>query len=220
MPATDPDAEAKRRHAAATAPALLAVYEAARADVLASVDDGQGGNLIAERWAYQLAGVIGDALKAIAAEVGRATFADLDAAGTFDVSRMDAYLEVGAIERGRGWVNTGNESLNQIDALADEFYAEVEATMDAFVQAAEQDAANIAESGGNFGAKEAAGAAGALTKTWNLSSQGNHRASHIALDGVTIGMDERFANGLPYPQAPGPPAETVNCNCFLTFGGV
>ena len=66
--------------------------------------------------------------------------------------------------------------------------------------------------------QEAAKEAGATKKTWHLGSGDNHRASHLSLNGVTVGIDERFPNGLRYPHAPGPPAETVNCNCFATFG--
>lgn len=217
--AEDPHAAAKQSHARATAVALLAIYESARADALAGVNAGMFRDLVADRWAYRVADVIEDALKRIAAVTGQATFDDLNGSGAFDPTRMDAYLEVGAIERGRGWVATANEALNQLDAFVEDFYAEVERTMDSFVKAAAEDAENIAEAGGNFGAREAAEAAGALTKTWRVGSSGNHRASHVALDGTTVGMDERFTNGLPYPHAPGPPAETVNCNCFLTFGG-
>lgn len=216
---TDPHAEAKAAQARATAVALLAVYESARADILDNVDAGSFRDLLPIRWAYRVAEVIEDALKRIAATTGRVTYAELADSGTFDPARMDAYLEVGAVERGRGWVGGVNESLNQLDAFVEDFYAEVERMTDAYVKAAEEDAQNIAEAGGNFGAREGAAAAGATTKTWHLGSGGNHRASHIAIDGTTVGMDERFANGLPYPHAPGPPAETVNCNCFLTFGG-
>ncbi len=43
--------------------------------------------------------------------------------------------------------------------------------------------------------------------------------SHLALNGLTIPIGEKFENGLAYPGAPGPPDETANCNCWLTFGG-
>lgn len=211
----DPDAAAKERHAAEAAVALAAVYEAARADVLDAVSLGRVRDLLPALWTWRLLPVIEATSKAVAAETGRGAFAFLADRGGFDPARMDSYLEVGAVERSRGWVAKVNEALNQVSALADEVEAEIERTMDQFVQAAETDAEDIVDSAGNFGAAEGAEAAGATSKTWHSP---HPHPRHNELEGVTVGIGERFPNGLRYPGAPGPPAETANCKCYLTFG--
>lgn len=58
---------------------------------------------------------------------------------------------------------------------------------------------------------------GAATKTWNVQS-GKPRASHAAMDGETVGIDELFSNGM---NAPGDPSggadEVAGCTCGLTL---
>ena len=69
---------------------------------------------------------------------------------------------------------------------------------------------------GNFDAIKGAGIA---TKTWLTAGDDDVRDSHKRLNGVTIGIDERFANGLLYPGDPsGSPAETIGCRCDLIAG--
>lgn len=68
--------------------------------------------------------------------------------------------------------------------------------------------------------------AGAKTKTWHHRNQknprdGTHGPNHIILEGETVGIDERFSNGLRYPRDPndGRAEEVINCRCYLTYGG-
>ena len=68
--------------------------------------------------------------------------------------------------------------------------------------------------------------AGATTKTWHHRPQKNPRdgtrgPNHVILDGETVGIDERFSNGLRYPKDPedNRPEELINCRCYLTYGG-
>lgn len=69
--------------------------------------------------------------------------------------------------------------------------------------------------------------AGATTKTWRHRPQKNPRdgihtpVNHVALDGETVGIDERFSNGLRYPRDPedNRPEELINCRCYLVYGG-
>ena len=69
---------------------------------------------------------------------------------------------------------------------------------------------------GNFDAIKGARIA---TKTWLTAGDDDVRDSHKRLNGVTIGIDERFANGLLYPGDPsGSPAETIGCRCDLIAG--
>lgn len=70
-------------------------------------------------------------------------------------------------------------------------------------------------------------AAGATTKTWRHRDQKDPRdgsdgkANHVILDGETVGINERFSNGMMHPKDPEDdrPEELINCHCYLTFGG-
>lgn len=70
-------------------------------------------------------------------------------------------------------------------------------------------------------------AAGAKEKTWKHRPQKNPRdgkngkVDHVKLDGETVGIDERFSNGLRYPRDPEDdrPEELINCRCYLVYGG-
>jgi len=70
---------------------------------------------------------------------------------------------------------------------------------------------------GNFGAYEAASAGNLRTKTWRVNS-GNPRPSHAAMDGMTIGLRERFPTGQRWPGDPaGGAEENSNCECTIEF---
>lgn len=69
----------------------------------------------------------------------------------------------------------------------------------------------------NFGATEGAAAGGLRRKTWQVNS-GNPRPDHAALNGVTVGIRERFPNGLRWPGDPSGGAEqNANCQCTVRF---
>ena len=69
---------------------------------------------------------------------------------------------------------------------------------------------------GNFNAIRDAGF---TTKTWLTAGDNDVRESHRQLNGVTIGINERFANGLLYPGDPnGRPADIIGCRCDLIAG--
>ena len=69
--------------------------------------------------------------------------------------------------------------------------------------------------------------AGAQTKTWHHRPQKNPRdgkhgtVNHVALEGETVSIDEKFSNGLRYPRDPeeNRPEEIINCRCYITYGG-
>jgi HK97 family phage portal protein len=77
---------------------------------------------------------------------------------------------------------------------------------------------DLAGSVGSTAVHDAAFSNGAATKTWNVTSA-NPRPSHAQLDGMTIGLDELFPNGLRWPcdSVYGDAEERANCECFLTF---
>jgi HK97 family phage portal protein len=69
----------------------------------------------------------------------------------------------------------------------------------------------------NFGATEGAKASGLRRKTWQVNSS-NPRPDHAALNGVTVGIRERFPNGLRWPGDPqGDAEDNANCMCSVRF---
>lgn len=68
--------------------------------------------------------------------------------------------------------------------------------------------------------------AGAKTKTWHHRPQkdprdGSKGVDHVSLEGETVGIDEKFSNGMLFPRDPddGRAEEVINCRCYLTYSG-
>jgi hypothetical protein len=58
-------------------------------------------------------------------------------------------------------------------------------------------------------------APGVATKTWVVSST-NPRSSHSAMNGQTVGIDEKFSNGMTWPGDPaGGVDEVAGCQCVI-----
>lgn len=57
-----------------------------------------------------------------------------------------------------------------------------------------------------------------VTKTW-VTTSGNPRPSHAAMDGETVGIDDVFSNGMEWPGdmagAGGDAGEIANCSCVV-----
>lgn len=69
----------------------------------------------------------------------------------------------------------------------------------------------------NFARHDAASQGGATTKTWRVTSD-HPRASHAAMDGMTILAGERFPNGGLWPHDTALPAhEVAGCTCLVDF---
>lgn len=53
-----------------------------------------------------------------------------------------------------------------------------------------------------------------VRKVWRSAGDARVRDSHAALNGESVGIDERFSNGMLHPHEAGAPAEEViNCRC-------
>lgn len=79
-------------------------------------------------------------------------------------------------------------------------------------------ASTIGTESASFGRQDAAEASGLATKTW-LTTSGNPRPSHAALDGTTIPVDGVFAIGGRWPGDPFQPVEeNAGCQCVLEYG--
>jgi hypothetical protein len=56
-----------------------------------------------------------------------------------------------------------------------------------------------------------------VRKVWATASDERVRASHMALHGDSVGLNEAFGNGLQYPgDLSGPPEEVINCRCSFS----
>ena len=68
-----------------------------------------------------------------------------------------------------------------------------------------------------YGAYQAAVRGNIVTKTWVVNST-NPRDTHAAMNGETVGLRERFSNGLRWPgDYEGSAEETVHCECSLRY---
>lgn len=57
-----------------------------------------------------------------------------------------------------------------------------------------------------------------VRKQWLSTADDRTRDSHVRMDGETVGIDDRFSNGLLYPGDPaGAPAEVYNCRCTMVY---
>lgn len=55
-----------------------------------------------------------------------------------------------------------------------------------------------------------------VVKVWIATKDGRTRDTHAAMDRQTVGLNERFSNGLMYPCEPGgPPSEVIACRCTM-----
>ena len=69
--------------------------------------------------------------------------------------------------------------------------------------------------------------AGATVKVWHHRPQKNPRdgkggtPNHIKMNGEVRGITEKFSNGLLYPRDPAcaDGSQTINCRCYITYGG-
>lgn len=98
---------------------------------------------------------------------------------------------------------------------------EVGEVLEGLASEAEVYAVTVGTEAVNFGAWDAAHAAGATHKTWWTTSL-KPRKTHQALSGTTIPIDEEFPNRLRYPgDWTGEGPETANCRCRLeySYGG-
>ncbi len=105
------------------------------------------------------------------------------------------------------------EALRQDDAL--------EAVKNVFVIAlasgVARQAVGAVTTASMFGSYEAANAGGLRTKTWVVNSS-NPRHTHMRMDGETVGIRDRFSNGLRWPGDPsGPAEENANCQCSVIW---
>lgn len=211
--ATDPYREAKAEHAESLAAEVARVYVAARLAMVASETPLQ----IPGWFLARLRDVLFDGLVDAARDIGTRSGRDFDLGDEFEFQvgeRIANYIGVAA----------GKQATAGFEAIADELSAVgvggdlktvIADVVSASQKVAEVDSRDQIENVTNAAIEDAAGAAGMTSKTWHTGT--NPRASHLAQDGETVSLDQRFANGQRFPGSPAPPAERAGCNCWVTF---
>ena len=178
-----------------------------------------------KRWDAELAEDLLDAGSDLATTAARdvLTGMGLDPA-QYDTPRTEAFLAKVA-ERIASQVNAA--TLRQIEAaLADDDEDDEDGDVDpvghvfdvAEESRADQAAMTAAATFVGFGMAEAPRqVAPKATKRWVVNSS-NPRASHAALDGEEVGIEEGFSNGMPWPGSfTGDPEDVANCQCSLVI---
>lgn len=178
-----------------------------------------------ERWDGELTSTVAGLYLLTATAAGRETLAALGIEpDEYDEPRTEAFL----LEAARRSAESINETTQTAVAQAVESVdpddedapsSPVEAAGSVFEIAESSRAAEVAVTvaafASGFGTVEAARQqAPQATKTWRTTST-NPRPSHAQLNGVTVGIDEDFPNGLPWPGAAGDPDETSGCRCAV-----
>lgn len=202
-------------------------YEDKHVEVLAAFFERQGravqsalGSKAGEDWwdaarwdeelAADLLALSRETSRKIGAETAEALGYDAD---EYSVDQTIAFLKAVA-EREASAINETTKA-NVDAALAS---ADGPSVADVFATAATvrapQAAATLVTQASGFGATEAGKqlGGGRATKTWVVTSS-NPRASHAAMNGETVGLDEDFSNGMKWPAAGGDPAEVAGCRC-------
>lgn len=149
----------------------------------------------------------------------------LDALGidpdTYSAARTTAFLKAVAASRASMINSTTLDQLRA--ALAGDLEDEAEGSTPAGVfdlaetSRSEQSGTTLATTLAAFAVTEAAKQMNRprTTKTWIVTS-GNPRASHAAMAGETVGIDDVFSNGLNWPGDPvNGPDEVAGCECAV-----
>lgn len=171
----------------------------------------------AERWDDELAADLASAHLATATAAAHQLLqgAGLDP-DTYDEARTVAFLTEAARRSAQSINATTHDHV--AEALADPEVDDAEGVAAVFEDAEENRAVEAAVSAvtfvSGFGVVEAARQQDVgATKTWVVTS-GNPRASHAAMDGETVPLDQDFSNGLPWPGAAGSDVDEVaGCRC-------
>ncbi|MEO8889196.1 MAG: phage portal protein [Jatrophihabitantaceae bacterium] len=183
--------------------------------------EGTAGDLYAPQdWDDDLAAELDDPTTATVDAFGRAA-----AGKSWDPDKVTAWVAASAAGAATGMnAATLSRLVDEVTkALAtDDPTAEMGDRMTAFVdymtgarvdQAAETRTTSLAAFGEHEGAKQA----GAGAKTWVVNSA-KPRASHAAVDGESVGMDEDFSNGMAYPGDPSADVDEIaGCDCTTEF---
>src|SRR5690625_4799215 len=175
----------------------------------------------ADRWNAELSDDIYRLATLVSSYVGEKTVEEIGfEPSAYNTERTLAFLRA-VSDRIAGQVNVttfGQVTSALEDDDEDDPLAAVDHVFDVAAESrAEQSALTVGTTFAGFAAIEAAKqtVGERATKTWVVNS-GNPRASHAAMNGETVGLDENFSNGLPWPgSVEGGADETAGCQCSL-----
>lgn len=183
--------------------------------VLSRIGAGREDWWDGERWDGELSSTIAGLYLLTATEAGRQTLASLGIEpDEYDETRTEAFL-LEAARRSAEEINAATREQVQmaLDDGSDDAPARVFESAQT-VRAIGAAAAVVSFASG-FGTTEAARQRSqGATKTWLVTSS-NPRASHAAMNGETVPIDEPFSNGLDWPGAFGPADEVAGCMCSV-----
>lgn len=172
-----------------------------------------------ERWDRELADDLYRLAVAVSGQVAAKTLEGIGfGPDAYDTDRTLAFLKA-VSERIAGQVNL--TTFAQIEAALEDEEDAAAAVANVFDVAeesrAEQSSISTTTAIAGFATAEAARqvAGNRARKQWVVNSP-NPRASHAAMDGETVGIDENFSNGMPWPGSiEGSADETAGCQCSL-----
>ncbi len=200
--ASYPEVRAEREQV--TREALAGLFADQQFDVLVA------RRLLGEGWDKRLAQVVFDLNLTTATEVGDLVAAQLP--GDYNPAFMHNWITAGAEFAA---VSINDSTRTALDDAADDD-AKVSVFEALQLSAAGVYARSMVTSSANFGAHDAASAAGGETKTWEWSGKRNSR--HAGLAGETVPIDDNFSNGMPFPgHYSGGADEVAGCGCCVAF---
>ncbi|MFD1836220.1 phage portal protein [Brachybacterium rhamnosum] len=170
----------------------------------------------ADRWNNELAADLYDAAIALSSTVGAVVATRLRPDARYSVARTLAYLEAVVASRAE-WINDTTRA--QL-ATAKAEGADPAGVFDTAAKARSVAAAGAFVAGvGSFAAHEAGrqNLGSKARKTW-VTRSNDPRDTHAAMNGVTVGIDAVFPNGMKWPgDSAGGADEVAGCQCGLVI---
>lgn len=197
---------------------LSAFFKRQRAVVLTALGVKAAGDWWdAERWNRELgADLLDYFLSLSAAAASRAIAAAGGEGEDFSLAALRAYLQAKA----DGVAEDVNETTKaQIEEQLATDEPDVAHVFDVAEEArATAAAVTLTTAIAGFATVEAARqtAGPRATKTWRASGV-NTRSSHARMNGETVGIEEKFSNGMRWPGDSSDADEVANCRCTLTY---
>lgn len=168
------------------------------------------------RWDRELAADLQKLAHLVADQIGMATAKSLGFDDGYDIARTERFLRAVAESRAGAINSTTKDQLDK--AIEDPEREPAHVFDEAEGERKTVSATTLVTTFAAFATAEAAKQVGgdSATKTWNVTSA-NPRASHSAMDGETVGIDESFSNGMNWPGDPaGGADEVAGCTCDVT----
>ncbi|RKQ36211.1 phage portal protein [Kocuria tytonis] len=174
-----------------------------------------------DRWDRELSADLLTLSKVVTAQIGAKTAAQLGYEGDYDLQATVAFLTAVAETRAH-MLNEGTRQA--LEAVVEGTAPEGKTPEDVFTELRESRGAmwgaSIAAALAGFAAVEAGRqvhrSGRDTTKTWVVRSK-NPRHTHAAMNGQTVGINEKFSNGSDWPgdSKSLPVSEVANCQCSV-----